>query len=253
MWLLGRVSHNPHWRETGRLAGEAALNSLAITEATKYALGRERPLAGDGSGNFGRRDIVSLRACCGRVVHCRRHAHEYPGPLTKIMAYGFASLVTFSRVKGQQHFPSDVLAGTVIGNLVAQNIYSGGTIPNSADGNGSPLAKLSETGTTRRESSSPYVPLDSWVYTAMDRLAAMGVIETGFAGMRPWTRSECWRLLEEGELRVRDGAGGDRRRAVVMTNCNVSLRRMPGSRPVGRQPRRGRVDLRPVTIFRASR
>jgi hypothetical protein len=43
----------------------------------------------------------------------------------------------------------------------------------------------------------------------MDRLAAMGVIETGFAGMRPWTRSECWRLLEEGELRVRDGAGGD--------------------------------------------
>jgi hypothetical protein len=124
MWLLGRVSHNPHWRETGRLAGEAALNSLAITEATKYALGRERPLAGDGSGSFGRRDIVSLRACCGRVVHCRRHAHEYPGPLTKIMAYGLASLVTFSRVKGQQHFPSDVLAGTVIGNLVAQNIYS---------------------------------------------------------------------------------------------------------------------------------
>ena len=28
MWLLSYPSHNEHWRETGLLAGEAALNSL---------------------------------------------------------------------------------------------------------------------------------------------------------------------------------------------------------------------------------
>jgi len=211
MWLFGRVSHNPHWRETGRLAGEAALNSLAITEATKYALGRERPLAGDGSGNFraGGTSFPSEHAAAAWSI-AGVIAHEYPGPLTKIMAYGFASLVTFSRVKGQQHFPSDVLAGTVIGNLVAQNIYSRRHDPELGGGEWQSFSQIVRNRDhTPGNQGSPYVPLDSWVYTAMDRLAAMGVIETGFAGMRPWTRSECWRLLEEGELRVRDGAGGN--------------------------------------------
>jgi len=49
---------------------------------------------------------------------------------------------------------------------------------------------------------SPYVPLDSWVYPALDRLMALGVIDSGFAGMRPWTRSECARLLGEAEDKV---------------------------------------------------
>jgi Capsule assembly protein Wzi len=44
---------------------------------------------------------------------------------------------------------------------------------------------------------SPYVPLDSWIYPAMDRLAGLGLIDSGFAGMRPWTRLECHRLLNE--------------------------------------------------------
>src|SRR6267154_720902 len=51
-------------------------------------------------------------------------AHEYPGPLTKLLVYGLAATVDFSRVRARQHFPSDVFVGSVIGNLVAQNIYS---------------------------------------------------------------------------------------------------------------------------------
>jgi hypothetical protein len=52
----------------------------------------------------------------------------------------------------------------------------------------------------QRDSSnmgSPYVPLDSWVYPVFDRLAALGYLQTGFAGLRPWTRIECARLLSE--------------------------------------------------------
>src|SRR6266576_4402448 len=52
MWLLGHVSHNEHWSETGFLAGEAALNSLVAVESFKYSLRRERPYQGDGSGPF---------------------------------------------------------------------------------------------------------------------------------------------------------------------------------------------------------
>lgn len=53
--------------------------------------------------------------------------------------------------------------------------------------------------------ASVYVPLDLWVYAAFDRLAALGYVPSGFAGMRPWTRSECVRLLREaGDLLARD-------------------------------------------------
>jgi hypothetical protein len=44
---------------------------------------------------------------------------------------------------------------------------------------------------------SPYVPIDSWVYPAFERLAALGVVPSGFLGLRPWTRRECGRLLQE--------------------------------------------------------
>src|SRR6266852_5349110 len=91
----------------------------------KYSLRRERPFGG-GSGSFFQRGGTSFpsehAAAAWSVAGVI--AHEYPGPLTKIMAYGLASLVSVSRVKAHQHFPSDVLVGSVIGSLVAQNIYS---------------------------------------------------------------------------------------------------------------------------------
>ncbi|PYU67927.1 MAG: hypothetical protein DMG49_17420 [Acidobacteria bacterium] len=52
MWVMGHVSHNEHWSETGFLAGEAALNSLVAVESFKYTLRRERPYQGDGSWPF---------------------------------------------------------------------------------------------------------------------------------------------------------------------------------------------------------
>ncbi len=126
MWLLGHVRHNEHWSETGFLAGEAALNSLVLVEGLKYSLRRERPFQGDGSGSFfqsGGTSFPSEHAAAAWSV-AGVIAHEYPGPLSKIMAYGLASLVDYSRIHARQHFPSDVFVGSIIGNLVAQNIYS---------------------------------------------------------------------------------------------------------------------------------
>ena len=42
-----------------------------------------------------------------------------------------------------------------------------------------------------------FVELDSWVYPAFDRLAGLGYVHTALAGMRPWTRMECARLIDE--------------------------------------------------------
>ncbi len=126
MWLLGHAKHNEHWSETGFLAGEAALNSLAVVEGMKYSLRRERPFQGDGSGAFfksGGTSFPSVHAAVAWSV-AGVLAHEYPGPLTKLMAYGLASAVSISRVRARQHFPSDTFIGGMIGDLVAQHIYS---------------------------------------------------------------------------------------------------------------------------------
>src|SRR6266850_7436415 len=119
MWLLGHAKHNDHWSETGFLAGEAALNSLVVVEGLKYSFRRERPFQGDGTGPFFQNAGTSFpsehAAAAWSVAGVI--AHEYPSPFVKTIAYGLASLVDISRVRGHQHFPSDVLIGSVIGNL----------------------------------------------------------------------------------------------------------------------------------------
>lgn len=203
MWLLGHARHDKHWSETGFLAGEAALNSLAAVETMKYSLQRERPFQGDGSGSFftGRGDSFPSEHAAAAWSVAGVIAHEYPGPFTKIMAYGLASLVTVSRVGAREHFPSDVLVGSAIGNLVAQDIYSRHHDFDLGGGEWTSISQIFRGDGTHSPANqgSPYVPLDSWMYPALDRLAAMGLIDSGFAGMRPWTRSECARLLSEAE------------------------------------------------------
>jgi len=53
---------------------------------------------------------------------------------------------------------------------------------------------------------SPYVPIDSWVYPALDRLGALGLIPSQIVGLRPWTRQECHRQAVEAEDTLRDKA-----------------------------------------------
>ena len=49
---------------------------------------------------------------------------------------------------------------------------------------------------TPAELGSPSVPLDSWVYAAFDRLAALGYAPSAYANLRPWTRMECARIVK---------------------------------------------------------
>ncbi len=62
-----------------------------------------------------------------------------------------------------------------------------------------------------RNRGSAFVPMDSWMYPAFDRLAALGYAPSAIAGLRPWTRQECNRLLAETAdlLDPEAGAPGD--------------------------------------------
>jgi hypothetical protein len=55
---------------------------------------------------------------------------------------------------------------------------------------------------------SAYVPLDSWVYPAFDRLAGLGAIKTQFAGLRPWTRIQCAALVMEADEELSEADAG---------------------------------------------
>jgi hypothetical protein len=213
MWVLGHVKHNEHWSETGFLAGEAALNSLIMVESLKYPLGRERPYQGNGTGPFfqGGTSFPSEHAAAAWSI-AGVVAHEYPSPFIKIMAYGLASLVDYSRIHGRQHFPSDVFVGSMIGNLIAQNIYSRNHDPGLGGEAWKSISQMfrNEGNLTSSNMGSPYVPMDSWIYSAFERLAAMGYVNSGMSGMRPWTRLECARLLNESENnRIEDDSSSE--------------------------------------------
>src|SRR6202050_2511988 len=106
-YFWGHVMHNDHLRETGLLASEAALDSTAVAYLLKTMTQRPRPLAEDGNGTFfqGGASFPSEHSAVAWSV-ASVIAHEYPGTLTQIGAYGLASVVTLTRVTGKQHFPS---------------------------------------------------------------------------------------------------------------------------------------------------
>ncbi len=67
----------------------------------------------------------------------------------------------------------------------------------------SPAALASSAGTDTDPSmdddrvGSTNVPMDSWVYPALERLGSMGLIPSQSVSIRPWTRQECRRQVRE--------------------------------------------------------
>lgn len=205
MYLMSFPNHNEHWRETGFLAGEAALNSLIPIEVMRYSLGRERPYQGNGSGTFfqGGTSFPSEHAAVAWAI-AGVFAHEYPGTFPKLVSYSLASAVSFSRIHAGQHFPSDVFVGSVLGYLISQSVYTRHHDPELRGSSWESPRESVDGGKahTPANMGSPYVPLDSWVYPALERLAALGYVRTAILGLRPWTRLECARQVNEAaELR----------------------------------------------------
>ncbi len=56
---------------------------------------------------------------------------------------------------------------------------------------------------------STYIPVDSWIYIAVDRLRALGYIDTAYLGLRPWTRLSVVHMLEETAYTINDVDDGD--------------------------------------------
>lgn len=198
-YLLGRIRHNEYQRRAGFLAGEAMVNALAAGQVLKLSFGRERP--GEGSmrnefwkgGNSFPSDHALLSWSAAAAL-----TEAYPGWGSKLLFYGGATAVSMSRVLANKHAPSDVLVGSTLGYLIGKKVYRRHTVELEIEKQYGTFKRGPEdderTGSLHR--ASVYVPLDSWIYSAIDRLIALGYLNSAFVGLRPWTRSECERLIE---------------------------------------------------------
>ncbi len=201
LYLWGELTQQEHRRETGMLAAEALLSTAAVTEAIKLTAGRSRPALTNGADGFFGNDSFPSRHAAWAWSLAGVIAHEYPGPLTRLAAYGAATAVSVSRVAGKQHFPSDVLIGGTVGWLVARHVYRARHDAALGGGTWDWPIPLRDVGAAKHDGSlaSTFVPIESWVYPAFEMLSALGYVRTSISGMQPWTRSECARLVEQAE------------------------------------------------------
>ena len=118
IWFLGAMKHDRHTAEAGRLAAEAELDSEVVMDVLKLATGRTRPNQTDNmsfpSGHT--MSAFALAAVMSREYHDNK--------LVVVGPYGFATAAGLARVGGLNHFPSDVLVGAVIGELIGRYVVN---------------------------------------------------------------------------------------------------------------------------------
>lgn len=233
-FLFGHMTHNDHLQEAGLLSGEAAINSAAVAYLLKGVTERQRPLDGNGHGNFlqGGASFPSEHSAIAWSV-ASVWAHEYPGWLSQMAAYGLATAITVTRVTAQQHFPADVIVGGALGWYFGRQVYRAHHDPEvGGSGWGGLLEEKTEERPRNPENmGSPYVPVDSWVYPALDRLIALGYLHSDMVGLRPWTRMQCARLVEDASARLQSDRSDE-----------SSARELFGALSVYFQSEIGRID-----------
>ncbi|WP_158944648.1 capsule assembly Wzi family protein [Granulicella sp. S190] len=229
MYLWSLFNYAPQAHETSLLTGEAVADSLAVTGVAKLVTRRDRPAIDNSKGDFfdsnpTESSFPSTHATAAWAM-ASVIGDEYPGWITRTAVYGLATGVSVSRVLAEQHFPSDVLIGSATGWLIGHYIYRAhhnfslnpfDSQPMPGD-LGAPRKVKQTNGPTQptlvahhpprlfSEDDDPdsigstNVPMDSWVYPALERLAAMGFIPGQSVSIRPWTRQECLRQLKVAE------------------------------------------------------
>lgn len=134
-WAVGRARRDPYAQQTAWLAGQAFVDVQILTLVMKNIDRRIRPSDVPPNGDFthtwfkSKSSFISggqsfpsghtIAAFSVATVFAERYRHKRWVPW---VAYGLASVVGFSRVTLQSHFPSDVFAGAVLGYAVSHYV-----------------------------------------------------------------------------------------------------------------------------------
>lgn len=124
-YLVGRATGNARARETGRLGGEALIDTALVYGVLKNVSQRPRPTVDDAHAEFfdGGQSFPSGHAASAWAL-ATVVANEYHNRrAVKITAYGLATAVSVSRYTSRRHFLSDVLVGSAIGYGIGRYVY----------------------------------------------------------------------------------------------------------------------------------
>jgi membrane-associated phospholipid phosphatase len=130
--VAGYARHDSYQVSTALLAAEAYADSAVVDLAMKAITRRKRPADVVGTGSFndtffsgGKSPFKGSSFPSGHaagvfsiatVVACRYHNHRW----VPWAAYGFATVISLSRVTTLAHFPSDVFLGAALGYTITR-------------------------------------------------------------------------------------------------------------------------------------
>lgn len=133
VYLVGLWRKDSFAQKSSLFAGEAAADAMVFYAVAQEATHRSRPIEIPPHGDFGdtfwdgHHSIISNSFPSGHAAEAfaiatvfeRRYRDHKWVPW---VAYGIATLIDFSRITLQSHFPSDVFMGSVIGYTVGRYV-----------------------------------------------------------------------------------------------------------------------------------
>lgn len=134
-YVAGLARHDTYAQHTALLVGEAVADSEFLSVIIKDGTHRVRPSDLPPTGNYSDTWFEARNSVLGKyssfpsghaitafsiaTVFARRYREHRWVPW---VSYGLASLVVFSRIPLQAHFPSDVFAGAALGYLISRGV-----------------------------------------------------------------------------------------------------------------------------------
>jgi membrane-associated phospholipid phosphatase len=127
VYLYGAKTEHRHARETGAIELETLVNTFLIYTPMQLIFARQRPDEGNNHGNFFKHHAVNTSFPGGHAMFTWAMASvladEYPKPWARVLSYGAAFTVTFTRFMARDHWSSDMLLGTALGIAIAENTF----------------------------------------------------------------------------------------------------------------------------------
>jgi len=132
MYAIGLIKKDSYTQSTALLAAEAFADGFALDLAFKGITGRKQPLQYTGNGPYtdsffngthnpfhsgGFYSVHAMAATSVAAVIAHRYRNHRWVPF---VAYGLAGAISFARITGSNHFPSDVFFGGAMGFVIAR-------------------------------------------------------------------------------------------------------------------------------------
>lgn len=92
--------------------------------------------------------------------------------------------------------------------LLGSSLAKASPVPQNADASYDDGSGQPPTGCEESSSSSPFIPVDSWIYPAVWRLYALGFVNHVYLDIRPWTRVSLRNILNDTDTMISNSDQG---------------------------------------------